>query len=41
MIEPGSGYVKSKLVNCKRGVSGISNYDSKGNIVFKNEKLIN
>ena len=37
IINSGSGYVKSQFVNCARGVSGISNYDSNNNVIFKSE----
>jgi hypothetical protein len=39
VIEPGSGYSKAKFINCKRGVSGISDYDSNGNAIFSSEKI--
>ena len=37
IINPGSGYEKSQFVNCARGVSGIVDYDSNNNIIFKKE----
>lgn len=37
IINPGSGYEKSQFVNCARGVSGIVDYDSDNNIIFKTE----
>tara|TARA_B100000614_G_scaffold21360_2_gene17033 strand:+ start:8762 stop:28573 length:19812 start_codon:yes stop_codon:yes gene_type:complete len=33
----GSEYQPSQFVNCKRGVSGVSSYDIRGNQVFTNE----
>ena len=38
IINPGEEYVKSQFVNCARGVSGLLDYDSNHNIIFKNEE---
>lgn len=37
IVNSGDGYVKSQFVGCARGVSGIVEYDSNSNLVFKNE----
>ena len=37
VINPGTDYVKSQFINCARGVSGLIDYDTEDNIIFKNE----
>lgn len=37
IINSGSNYVKSQFINCARGVSGVVEYDSENNLVFKDE----
>jgi hypothetical protein len=37
LVNLGSNYVKSQFIGCARGVSGIVEYDSNNNIVFKDE----
>ena len=36
ILEPGAGYTQAKFEGCVRGVSGLVEYDSKGDAIFEN-----